>query len=257
MRIRERYPEARVNYRSNLHIHVRVPGLCEDLDALKCLVRFNQRWLPELLPLVEPIPRPWGNSTAEQKGAQQRYRRRVVSHHTITTGPRVEAQLLATSPADLLAAAVPWSAKIGRPQWQLAAREAVNIRQLRETDTIEFRHFPGTLDARELLTCVEWCRDYLRAAFDDRDPIEMYKSEYAGREWPVFESYVHWMEVRYRATRHGGKLKRARVEQNIRAILDGDFGGGPLCCATGPSIVPRSAPRCFATGAWKPSPRGS
>lgn len=222
------YPEAKVNYRSNLHIHVRVPGLSSDLVALKRLAAFNARWLPELLDLVEPIPEPiplqYGD-LEEYKGARRRWRRRRVSHHTVLRGERLQNQLNAETIEKFFIEEVPKAKNNGKPLWHLQPRQAVNIRQLLETDTIEFRHFPGTLDPLLLINCAAWCREYLLCALEGfDDPIRVFRRGFSKADtFPEFPPYVHWMEQRYRATVHDGTLKREEIEGNIEKILKGEF----------------------------------
>lgn len=221
------YPEATVNYRSNLHVHVRVHGLRANLAALKRVTSYNLRWLPVMLPLIEPITRPVMDhrhtTRAEFEGEMRRYRRRRRSHQTTLSQKRVAAQLTARTVQEFHDLGVPWSR--GKPQPFLQPRPAVNLRQLLETDTIEFRHFPGTLDEEELLTCVEWCRDYTHwALITGEAPVMHYEVSYAKRRWPQFRPYVHWMEERFRATVRGaapaGELRRritAYLEEDARA----------------------------------------
>lgn len=222
------YPEVEINYRSNLHVHIRVPGLRDDLAMLKRIAFFNWTYLKELLEdLVEPIPRPAAKDYPGEEnyaGAMRRYRRRKVSHHTVIPLQRVSRQLEATTVEEFHVFEVPWSHKLKAPQWQCQPRQAVNLRQLRETDTIEFRHFPGTLNPEELRVAAEWCCDYLRCAMqDDGNPRQMFKELYTGRQFPTFLPYVHEQERRYRATVLDGTLPRSTVEANIKAILEGRF----------------------------------
>lgn len=222
------YPECAVNYRSNLHVHIRVPGLRDDLAMLKRIAFFNWTHLKGLLEdLVEPIPRPTTKEYPKAEdfaGAMRRYRRRRVSHHTVIPLQRVSHQLEATTVDQFHEFEVPWSHKLKAPQWQCQPRQAVNLRQLRETDTIEFRHFPGTLDQAELRVAADWCCDYLRCAMEEHDdPRLMFKELYADRQFPTFQPYVHWMEKRYRATVLDGTLPRSTVEKNIKDILAGRF----------------------------------
>lgn len=228
--IKKMHPDVAINHRSNLHIHIRVPGLKTNLNALKIIAHYNFKNLKAILNLIEYIPRPTKKGypiteqykgypiTEQYTGAIRRYNRRKASHHTIVTQQRVEMQMQAKTVEAFFKAEVPCD-KNGRPLWYLGTRAAINLRQLRETDTIEFRHFPGTLDDEELLTCVEWCRDYLDAALNTGElAINIYEKLYHWRVFPLFPTYIHWMEVCYRATCHDGKLKRAEIEKNIKAI---------------------------------------
>lgn len=231
-RIKEMHPEASVNYRSNLHIHIGVPGLKHDLVTLKKLANFNQYWLPQLLDLVEPIPRPsvvHFGSGGEYTGARRRFNRRRVSHHTVLPLKRCRLQQEASTIKEFFEAEVPHS-KAGKPLWHFQPRAAVNVRQLLETETIEFRHFPGTLNESELNTCFEWCRAYLSMALNgghNLNPIHLFNTIFKGQLWPTFPPYIHWVEQRYRATTHDGSLKKPEIMKNIKLIEEGKFDEHP------------------------------
>ena len=232
--IKAMHPEAVVNYRSNLHIHIHIPGLSEDLEKLKSLGRFNCLWARKVLPLVEPIPEPTEEEYATEEayqGARRRWRRRRKSHHTVLSPQRVTRQLQAKTVQEFHDFGVPWS-KEGKPLPFCQPRCAINVRQLLETDTIEFRHFPGTLDPEELLTCVEWCRDYLQCWKAGKNPRSHFHMHYLYRKFPEFLPYVHWMEVRYRATCHDGHVPKGDIATHISAILEEDMNEYP-------SLVPR------------------
>ncbi len=209
-------PEAEINYRSNLHIHVRIPGLKDDLRALKSLHCFIHLWMPEIFPLIEPLDRPVQalvQTDDEYKGACKRWRRCRVSHHTLLTPSRLARQLQAAEIDDFFRLEVPWS-KTG-PMWHLQPRLCVSIRQLLQTDTIEFRHFPGTREAGRLLTAVEWCRDFLLCWREGRSPVGHFATHFAERYFPYFSAYHHNLEVRYLRTKSGVPMaqRKAAVEE--------------------------------------------
>lgn len=220
---------ASVNYRSNLHIHVHIPGLSTDLKWLKLLQVYIHRQLPPVLDLLEPIPKPKIEELQDAeiyKGAMRRYRRRMVSHHTFLTRKRVARQLTAKSPSQFHALGVPTD-KSGKPQWQCQPREAVSLRQLLQTDTIEFRHFPGTLNKEMLAVCLRWCRDFLQQAFAQADLLSLFTDKYSNQQFPQFPSYCHWAECRYRATCHDGSNSKQMIARNIKSILEGTFDEYP------------------------------
>lgn len=217
------YPEAAINYRSNLHIHVRVPGLSNDLHALKRLQKLTHRYLPEVLKVLEPIPRPnmFAYPTEDtMAGAMKRFHRRRVSHQTFLTPQRLLQQQHTNTVQAFLEAEVPRS-KTGVVMWHAQPRCCVNIRQLRETNTIEFRHFPGTLNAEEFESALIWCRDYLRGMLEKREfrPMKLFEHmkelEYV---FPKFQPYDHRMEQRYLLTCHDGTVPRAQLIKNIERI---------------------------------------
>ena len=221
------HPESRVNHRSNLHIHVRVPGLRDDLDALKEVQAYCDAFLERALALVEPIRRPTSDqyaSSEEYNGALRRWRRRLVSHHTRVPAKRVEAQLRADTVQEFFEAECVRD-RHGRVMWHAQPRAAVNLRQMwKETNTVEFRHFPGTLQPSEVVTCARWCRAFLLDALNTRrGPEAIFHEGFAQAKFPQFPPYVHWMEVRYRATVLDGTVPRDVVRGNLERIREGTF----------------------------------
>lgn len=232
--LRALLPEAKINYRSNLHIHVRVPGLGTNLEALRQVQRYIHANMREVLEQIEPLPKPLLGEVRgegvesylhqdEYLGACRRWRRRRVSHQTLLTTKRLGHQLGATTVDEFYRREVPQS-RDGRPLWHCQARVCVNLRQHRETDTIEFRHFPGTMSNEEMGVCVSWCRDFLRFALGGW-PIEglLCRDSYSTERFPHFPRYNHWMERRYRATVHDGTVSKSDITRNIRLIELGEF----------------------------------
>lgn len=212
-------PETTVNYRSNLHVHVRVPGLRDDLKKLKRIQLYCYHWLPKMLPLIEPIPVPRRGDydDAGYKGAMKRYARRKVSHQKVMPERTVNLQLAAKTPQQFFEAEA-LHEPTGVLYWATKPRCAVNLRQLMQTDTIEFRHFPGTINPFEVTTAVEWCDEFIHMALDDVDPVKEYRRNWANRPWPKFKPYVHWMEEFYRVTNpHYVGVEKAR--ENIAKLL--------------------------------------
>lgn len=211
------YPNVCVNYRSNLHIHVRVPGLKDSLRWLKHLQKYIHHELPAVIDLIEPIPK--SNTIGEKK----REKRRYVSHHTFLIPQRLVKQLAATTIQEFFEKEVPCT-KAGKPMWHAQPRIAVGVRQLLQTDTIEFRHFPGTLSRDELLTCIHWCKDFLLSAFTSSS-LSCLWSAYKECKFPKFPSYDFGTEVKYQATASHNGLKQEQIKKNIQNILLDKFIG--------------------------------
>lgn len=219
---------ATVNYRSNLHLHIRVPGLKDDLVLLKRFQAHIHKWMPKALPVIEPIPEPilglnasvpeYIFDTPEYQGARRRYRRRKVSHHTLLKPDRVAGQMAANTIEEFFQREVPWSEKLGKPQWQCQPRLCVNLRQLRQTDTIEFRHFPGTMDLNELGAALLWVCFYTEAALNDSPIDDLLKMKNTIGLLPKFQPYCHWQEELYRQTCHDGSLPKQEIRNNIHNI---------------------------------------
>jgi hypothetical protein len=198
---------------------------------------YNAHWLPKVLPLIEPIPRPrevdYPGRPSAYEGALIRWSRRKRSHQTLLTPQRVRRQLEARTPEEFFELEVPRS-KAGKPMWHAQPRCAVNLRQMRETDTVEFRHSPGTLNEAELRYFLEWCEHYLLCALcptwglqpSGLNPLHNFKPELYNAKadyFPRFEPYDHALEIRYRATCHDLTLPKEQITCNIKAIEDGSF----------------------------------
>ncbi len=222
--IKETYPNCSINYRSNLHLHVRIPGLKDNLELLKRIQFYIHTELQRLITRVAPIP--YGRTLA----AKKREKRMYVSHHTFLSASVLEKQLNATTPQEFFEAEVP-HAPDSRILWHLQPRACVNLRQLIQTDTVEFRHFPGTLDEQELLNCLQWCRDFLERAIAEH-PVEPLLNLYIvlgkSKKQPFhfFMPFDERLEIGYQATsghQATGGFTKAEVKQNIASILAGTF----------------------------------
>lgn len=235
-----RYPTMKVNYRSNLHIHIRVPGLSENLTLLKKLADYNAKNLREILPIIDPIPKVSAIAPARMmndrdqslftaaewvRAYTQRVKRNRVSHHTVLPANRLDRQMAATTTEEFFEAEVPRAAASGKPQWQCQPRAAVNVRQLLETDTIEFRHFFGTTDRVELLHAIKWCHHYLFAALNTPHiPATSIWNEWRTRDtrMPRAKPFCLWQEVGYQATNRGHNTI-PNSKNNIEQILNHEF----------------------------------
>jgi hypothetical protein len=151
------------------------------------------------------------------RGARKRFARRHVSHQKVMGAGAFARQVAATTPTEFFEAEAlhPPSGKI---YWATKPRCAVNLRQLLQTDTIEFRHFPGTNDPAEVLSALIWCREFLILALNGDTSVHPLNAIWLTRDWsswPQFRPYVHWMECCYAETSAhyvGAAAARAAVE---------------------------------------------
>lgn len=211
-------PPPVVNYRSNLHVHVRIPRLAEDLGSLIDFQSYIHEVLPPVLPTLVPIPEP---PPGAPPGARQRFRRRHRSHRTFLTPARLEHQLNAPTVEEFFRREVPATKAEGRPMWHAQARVAVNLRQLLQTDTVEFRHFPGTTCVEEFRAAVEWCRNFTLAWLEDVRDLRTLAREVSPR-LPRFCPYDDFLEQRYLLTTHDGTLRKAEIAFNINEITSNE-----------------------------------
>ena len=211
-----------LNYRTNLHLHVRVPGLSEDLKALKTLLRYVDENQNAIYEAIEPIPVPCleqFETKEEYQGAMKRYRRRKVSHQYAVPRDRVERALNAGSVEEFLAAHAPQD-KHGEPAWGLTTRAGINLLQLKETDTVEFRHFTSTLDFFEVTSCFVWVFEFMTRVWDNPPPSEIVNAY--NYQFPAFLPYNHSMEVGYQYTNFDKNSRKVVTERlnNMRKDLN-------------------------------------
>lgn len=215
-------PAAVVNYRTNLHIHVGLKGLSENLNALKALIFYIDEWQENIFELIEPIPEPTRQEypvDVEYKGAMKRFRRRQQSHQARLSKGQVKKMLEAKTTEEFYLAHFRLS-HAGVPQKHLAQRTGINLRSLWENnETIEFRHFPGTTNPEQFRNCVTWCSQFMEAALITHEaPVTLLSRMPSKMGFPKFKPYVHWMEERWNQTSHSVKPDEVRMA-NIRRIL--------------------------------------
>lgn len=223
------HPEATVNWRCGLHVHIRVPGLKDNLTALKRLARYiyNNH---QVYDLVDPLPLPGPEHSGCYKEAKRRYNWMRMSHFTVIPEYRVDLQCGATTTKEFFEREVPVS-RTGKVLWHAQPRAAVNLRQLLQTDTIEFRHFPATLSPEEVIAAVKWCRDYLLCAFSGAPAVELFYARHSRVKFPTLETiYSPWQERRWLMTTVT-KNPRSVVDKNIALLLaeDADRRRGVDC----------------------------
>ena len=88
-----------VNYRSNLHIHIRVPGLKDDLEACKKLLTYIDRFQQQAFDIVETIPHPDRNKMTPlvYEWAIKRMNRRHKSHQHKLPPARFHAMMMSNT----------------------------------------------------------------------------------------------------------------------------------------------------------------
>jgi len=206
-----------LNHRTNLHLHIRVPGLGEDVGALKKLLSYINVNQSEIYSRIEPVPVPMrtGYPTDEEyQGAVKRYKRRLVSHQYKVPEARVKEALTATTPKEFFDAHSKPQANGGRA-YGLTTRAGINLLQLKETDTIEFRHFTNTLDVCELESCFMWVQIFIPAALDNASVDELMSAH--PYQFPKFQPYDHAMEIGYQYTNFD-KLTRKVVAERLTTL---------------------------------------
>jgi hypothetical protein len=217
---RSMHPEATVNYRSALHAHVRVPGLKADLPALKRLAAYQSGHGRDILEVIEPYESVMPDRDLHPEAFRRWYHRanyRTGSHRKLLDEAIVLRLLSVETVPDFIETVRPPGG------WQFFRRPAVNLfRMFPETakdhvsETIEFRHFPGSLDPEVVAEALRWCRDYLLLAFSGADPAGKL-AEYRRRGLlPMpFPPYSHDLEKIFQETCSKDKLSLPALREKV------------------------------------------
>lgn len=208
-------PKPAVNYRCNLHIHVGVPGLRDDLKNLKRLLEYVHKYQEQAFAIVEPIPKPLGEHYPSYafKDAMLRYRRRLVSHQYKVPEKNVKKIMNAKTPQEFLDGHANVDKK-GKLLWFITPRAGINLRQLWETDTVEFRHFPGTINLEEIYCSLLWCKNFMENALINNKPPSTINLE---MNFPLFSAYIHEIDLVWRKTTLT-KNSRKQIIKNLKDI---------------------------------------
>ena len=202
----------KTNHKSNLHIHVGMPGLSEDFEKLHKLCKYTYANGIYLMNKVDPLPEPTTDKMAE------RIKHLKKSHQQTLPVNWQRNAIGATTWEGIRDAQQPVHKETGRRLTHLAKRCGINIRSLWDNGTIEFRHFFGTDDFDQYRDALEWCKLYVENAIgDQKHPNKLL----ASREWN-FPKMAPWNEElqtmwEYTNLEHN---KRGEVKERINQLLN-------------------------------------
>lgn len=195
-----------VGVTAHTHIHCRIPGLRNDIDALKRLTKYikeNQ---------AAAIDHVYGffehNQMKGAKGSKMylkfdggRPMPDYMSDNIINLATDFDSFIK-------MHAAGKDGVSMGRP-----FRFAINMYALKHIDTVEFRLFRGTLDRTELESCFRFVEDFLDAALNDGPSVNELISEnnykFPPMQWDLAQ-FLGWEKTKHPEER--GKKVRTLVE---------------------------------------------
>jgi hypothetical protein len=195
-----------VGVTAHTHIHCRIPGLRDDIDALKRLTKYikdNQ---------ATTVDRVYGfydhNQMKGAKGAKM-----YLKFDGGRTMPDYMSDNIINLATDFnsfikMHAAGKDGVSMGRP-----FRYAINMYALKHIDTVEFRLFRGTLDKVELESCFRFVEDFLDAALNDGasvdDLINTNGYKFPPMQWDLAQ-FIGWEKTKHPEDR--GEKVRTLVE---------------------------------------------
>jgi hypothetical protein len=183
------------------------------------LQRYIDSYGQEAFDIVERIPKPDPSQMSKEayEGAYKRFKRRKVSHQYMLPKNRLDEMYAATTVKEFWEAHAPIG-KDGARMWYFSPRPGINLRQLwEETDTVEFRHYPGTIDPWEFDSCVRWSKEFLYHALSDEQkrPLDFYTPE--DYKFPKFGEYDYELDKIFKMTNFADN-NRATVKANIEKL---------------------------------------
>jgi len=223
MKIYGVFPRYGFNYTTNLHVHIRIPGLREDLRALQRIVRYLKAHAREMFFLLDPLVLPIQDKKSKEQyqGELKRYRRRLVSHwHQVPT--YVYEALLKARTAEEFRTAHRLTAKGTLLAPALTVRAGVNLLQLWETDTIEFRCFTMSDNPKRLRSAFTWpylfCEAALQPSNGIPNPLELLRSVKQPLEFQPVYPYSYSLDWIFQLTnlRHNS---REQASRNYKILL--------------------------------------
>ena len=213
-----------INYTCNLHIHVGVPGLSEDLTKLKQLTDYIYQNQDDLFNKVLPdIPQP----DKADKPAMRRARQRKVSHRSKMLDKIYAGRMAATTLKEFKQAHSTQQ-PLGFTAIN-ARRSGVNMNSLFKHGTVEFRHFTGCDDPQTLLWCFKWCQAFMFCALNNPHigVLEIAKRT-GGVNFPEWKPFLHNVDEIFQQThcdRVSKKVRKAKYEELLSTgvLTEGDF----------------------------------
>jgi len=180
-------------YRGSLQVHIGVPGLVEDLDALKDLFRYtidNQPYIFfNIFPRVK-LTKGMFSSEEDWKVASRYDRQKNLWTKRGVAASRINDILAAETTSDFYENHFQYNEKLGRRLYHLGVwRAGVNVRAAFQHGTVEFRCFPNTVDPDQVRDCLEFARQIVEAGLynPSRTAEDIYKSrEWNFPDWPPF-----------------------------------------------------------------------
>lgn len=206
------------NYRSNFHVHVKIPHIERDVPALRQIAEYTRANLRPVIDTIDPLDGLLLNQPNEDAlyAARQRLNHSQMSRHYFTTDERHSLRYPATTLEQFLAAEVPIS-RSGVPQWHLASREAVNLRSLRKHGTIEFRMFADPDDYYQARAAAMFAIGWLRRALENKSCDQLI--EWSMPRLPRQRPFNHRLEKGWQLTNLHTNSRQVVLQrlQNIAA----------------------------------------
>lgn len=216
-----------INYSCFHHVHVRVPGLVDDIESIKKAWTYFYKYQKEIAdltfstfekPTKEMYPKP-----QDLKLALSAWRFQTSFVFQLSK-EKYEFAMKSKTPEEFYMSRFNRNKITGKPIYSLCRRLHVNFMQMWDySKTIEFRHFQPTLDLDEIRSVTYFCRQIVNAMLNtDKSPAEIV----AQNPWFKFPKPLPFNLEMYKIFRLTGKhtdvystKKRKEVLVNIAQLI--------------------------------------
>ena len=164
-----------LNYSVGMHLHIRIPGLKDDLNQLKKWSKWlieNQddyrRRVIEYIVESDSEGNYFFETPEDKKLFQKRFTYRKNNRYRKLRETTFEEQMRAETPREWYVSFFSKNSK-GQPVWCGGYRPFINVTQLfnGDVDTLEFRGFNMTDNPDELLECFKICQSVVDCVYDN------------------------------------------------------------------------------------------
>lgn len=211
-------PKPVINYKCNLHIHIGVPGLKDDLHSLKTIAWYIRNYEKQAYdicnPLLEPTKEKYPDKS-ELEAAIKRNNHNKKSHQLILSEERYQEIMNSTNFTEFYEGHFPGNK--GHKAY-MSKRPGINMRSLKDNGTIEFRHFFGTLDLLEYKSCITWCSEFLNAALNTGEEPKSIIKRFPWMIFPKAKRFSLYLQRGFEKTQYHKDETPEQKEQRRRNI---------------------------------------
>jgi hypothetical protein len=218
MSIYDTFPEGKFNHRTDFHVHVSWEGIADDLEAVKRVLTYNQKYG------MEAIQHIWPRDEATLAKMDAGTRRFWTYDFSIVPDWKFQRMMEASNIEEFRQAHA-LSRDGSVVNYRSVTRHALNSYSLHKHGTLEFRHFFPSKDRRLVTNCIKYCYLFVTNAVSDEplpvmDLINKYKLTFPTNEEL---KYNHELEMGWRATNFGARTRKEALAAINARLSQGDM----------------------------------
>ncbi len=212
-------PTCKALHRHALHIHIKVPDLINDVETLKHLTTMFQENAGAILHHCTDFDKQMNWSKTFGTPLMQRWVKQLKSNRTATLSSNSMGDIARSKTPDEYFAGHAPQTKDGKPLYHLCKRSFINMLQLLQSGTIEFRLFAGTTNIEEIRSAIETCNQLLLCGLNADNTIPLYLKSIISNKiiLPKVANYDDDMEFIYNLTSYE-KVSKIAMKDNLTLI---------------------------------------